>query len=46
MQVSPPCGAGNLLAFDGAIPHGGAPVTRGKRYIVAGFLYAHVDDDP
>ena len=31
--------AGHLVAFKGALQHGGAPVTAGVRYIVAAFLF-------
>jgi hypothetical protein len=32
-------GSGHLVAFEGAMQHGGAPVTAGVRYIVAAFLF-------
>lgn len=35
--ISPP--VGHVIAFDGHALHGGEPVVRGTRYIVAAFLY-------
>ena len=33
-------GRGHVVAFKGGLQHGGSPVTRGVRYIVAAFLFA------
>jgi predicted 2-oxoglutarate/Fe(II)-dependent dioxygenase YbiX len=33
-------GRGHVVAFKGGLQHGGSPVTRGTRYIVAAFLFA------
>lgn len=41
--VSPPIG--HVIAFDGRALHGGEPIVRGTRYIVAAFLYVE-DDEP
>ena len=30
---------GHVVAFGGGVRHGGAPVTRGVRYIIAAFLW-------
>ena len=30
---------GQVLAFDGGLQHRGEPITRGKRYIIAAFLF-------
>lgn len=35
---------GHVVAFDGEALHGGEPIVRGTRYIIAAFLY--VDDPP
>ena len=32
-------GVGHVIAFDGRALHGGEPIVRGTRYIVAAFLY-------
>ena len=36
-------GLGHLVAFPGALWHGGQPITRGVRYVIAAFLW--VSDD-
>ena len=33
------CEAGGVIAFEGRLSHGGHPITRGQRYIIAAFLY-------
>ena len=35
--------AGSVVAFAGGLRHGGLPVTRGTRYIVALFMYSDVN---
>lgn len=36
---------GHVVAFPGSLRHGGAPVTRGVRYIVAAFLWISGDEE-
>ena len=40
--LNPP--AGHVIAFDGEVLHGGEPIVRGTRYIVAAFLYVDHGD--
>jgi hypothetical protein len=37
--------AGHVVAFDSHLLHGGDPITRGVRYIVAAFLYVAPDEE-
>ena len=37
---------GHVVAFPGALRHGGAPVTRGVRYIIAAFLWIAAEAPP
>ena len=34
---------GAVISFEGALLHGGHPITRGTRYIIVAFLYAYED---
>ena len=40
--LSPP--VGHVVAFDGRALHGGEPIVRGTRYIIAAFLYVEDED--
>jgi hypothetical protein len=42
--VRPP--AGRALLFDGQLVHGGDPITKGTRYIIAAFLFCEVLPEP
>jgi len=42
--VRPP--AGKALVFDGQLVHGGDPITKGTRYIIAAFLFCEVPTEP
>ena len=39
------CAAGGVISFEGALAHGGHPITRGTRYIIALFLYSRTEAD-
>ena len=41
--LSPP--VGHVIAFDGRALHGGEPIVRGTRYIVAAFLYVEEEEE-
>jgi hypothetical protein len=36
--------AGDVIAFDGSLLHGGYPVSRGTRYIIVAFVYVYKED--
>ncbi|KAJ1454873.1 hypothetical protein M885DRAFT_497906 [Pelagophyceae sp. CCMP2097] len=37
------CGVGHAVAFSSSLRHGGAPITEGRRYILALFVYLETD---
>ena len=39
------CDQGGVISFDGALLHGGYPVSKGTRYVVVAFLYEQVEGD-